>query len=108
MDNNEAREILIKYNRYRRGESNSPMPNPTEAGQAIDCAIQALGDGWVSMLDQMPTEQDGDENGKVLLYRNMNDNQKPLEKSIHDWYMVKNCDPTETFWQPLPPKPKQP
>ena len=104
MDNNEAREILIERSRCYKEEN---MGHPLYF-QAIDCAIQALGDGWVSMLDQMPTEQDGDENGKVLLYRNMNDNQKPLEKSIHDWCMVKNCDPTETFWQPLPPKPKQP
>jgi hypothetical protein len=42
MTKDEAREILIEYNRYRRGEVNSPMPNPTKAGQAIDVAIQAL------------------------------------------------------------------
>ena len=99
MTKDEAREILQKL-------SNGVLT--FMEAEAIDCAIQALGDGWVSLLDQIPTEQDGDENGKVLIYRNMNDSQKPLEKSIHDWYMVKNCDPTETFWQPLPPKPKQP
>ena len=114
MTKDEAREILIAYKKWRHGgkQADSIWSNEIKSTEhffeAIDCAIQALGDGWVSMLDQMPTEQDGDENGKVLLYRNMNDNQKPLEKSIHDWCMVKNCDPTETFWQPLPPKPKQP
>lgn len=45
MTKEEAREILIQYNAYRRGGANSPMPNPTEAGQAIDVAIRALGDG---------------------------------------------------------------
>jgi len=111
MTKDEAREILIKHNAWRTDtdiSTRNDYQRPDLITQAIECAIQALGDGWVSMLDQMPTEQDGDENGKVLLYRNMNDNQKPLEKSIHDWCMVKNCDPTETFWQPLPPKPKQP
>ena len=108
MTKDEAREILDRFNAWRKGWGGDFPYDAKQITQAIDCAIQALGDGWVSMLDQMPTEQDGDENGKVLLYRNMNDNQKPLEKSIHDWCMVKNCDPTETFWQPLPPKPKQP
>jgi len=108
MTKDEAREILDRFNAWRKGYGDDFPYEAKQISQANDCAIQALGDGWVSMLDQMPTEQDGDENGKVLLYRNMNDNQKPLEKSIHDWCMVKNCDPTETFWQPLPPKPKQP
>ena len=108
MTKDEAREILIKHNRWRRGDMDIVPHNAIQLGQAIDCAIQALGDRWVSLLDRIPTDQDGDENGKVLIYRKMNDSQMPLEKSVHDWYLVKNCDPTETFWQPLPPKPKQP
>ena len=99
MTKDEAREILQKL-------SNGVLT--FMEAEAIDCAIQALGDRWVSLLDRIPTDQDGDENGKVLIYRKMNDSQMPLEKSVHDWYLVKNCDPTETFWQPLPPKPKQP
>lgn len=106
MNNKEAREIIKEFR-----DSGHIYYTPVDEDKlniAIDLAIEALGNGWINLFDRIPKEEDADENGKVLIYRKMNDNQKPLEKSIHDWYMVKNCDPTETFWQPLPPKPKQP
>ena len=62
------------------------------------------GKGWISVEDRLPTEKDADENGKVLVYRNTNEGQKGLSKSIFDYFMVKNCD-SDTVWQPLPPKP---
>ena len=61
-------------------------------------------DGWVSVEDGLPTEKDADENGKVLICRNMNEGQKSMSKTIFDWSMVKNCDKT-TMWQPLPAAP---
>ena len=48
MDNNEAREILIGFNSWRRGEDEdviyTPQFSPKLIGQAIDFAIQALGE----------------------------------------------------------------
>jgi hypothetical protein len=67
--------------------------------------VQGESDGWVRVGDRLPTEEDADENGKVLLYRDMNDSQKSLSKSIHDYFMVKNCD-KDSFWRPLPSPPK--
>lgn len=61
---------------------------------------------WISVKQRLPTEKDADENGKVLVYRLVNDSQKPLAKSIYDWHMVKLCD-EYTFWQPLPSPPQQ-
>ncbi len=62
------------------------------------------GKGWISVEEKLPTEEDADENEKVLVYRNTNEGQKGLSKSIFDYFMVKNCD-SDTMWQPLPPKP---
>lgn len=62
------------------------------------------GKGWISVEEKLPTEKDADENEKVLVYRNTNEGQKGLSKSIFDYFMVKNCD-SDTMWQPLPPKP---
>jgi hypothetical protein len=67
--------------------------------------VQGESDGWVRVGERLPTEEDADENGKVLLYRDMNDSQKSLSKSIHDYFMVKNCD-KDSFWRPLPSPPK--
>lgn len=61
--------------------------------------------GWISVVDRLPTEKDADENGKVLIYRIMNEGQESLSKSVFDWFMVKYCD-KETCWQPLPSPPK--
>jgi len=68
-------------------------------------SIKPVAEGWVSVEDRLPTEKDADENGKVLVWRNTNEGQKGLSKSIFDYFMVKNCD-TDTFWQPLPPPPQ--
>lgn len=59
---------------------------------------------WVKVEDGLPTEKDADENGKVLVWREMNDSQKSLSKSVFDYWMVKNCD-SSTFWMPLPTPP---
>jgi hypothetical protein len=67
--------------------------------------VQGESEGWVRVGERLPTKEDADENGKVLLYRNMNDSQKSLSKSIHDYFMVKNCD-KDSFWRPLPSPPK--
>ncbi len=60
---------------------------------------------WISVEDRLPTEKDADENGKVLVWREMNEGQAGLTKSILDWNMVKYCD-KGSFWQPLPTPPK--
>jgi hypothetical protein len=59
---------------------------------------------WISVNDRLPTLFDADENGKVLIYRSVNEEQKALSKSIHDWSMVKYCD-SNTYWMPLPSPP---
>tara|TARA_R110002074_G_scaffold121968_1_gene256466 strand:- start:1376 stop:1558 length:183 start_codon:yes stop_codon:yes gene_type:complete len=54
----EAKELLIKYNEWRRGGEGG-QPNPYELGQAIDCAIECMADiGAKSMFDSI------DENDK--------------------------------------------
>jgi hypothetical protein len=44
MDLQEAKEILITFNRWRRGEDVEPMLKPSDIGKAIDVAIQCLED----------------------------------------------------------------
>jgi hypothetical protein len=63
-------------------------------------------DKWIRVSEQLPTKKDADENGKVLVWREMNPDQKAMEKSIMDWSMVKYCDKEATHWQPLPQPPK--
>lgn len=55
---------------------------------------------WISVKKKLPTIDDGDENGKVLVYRVTNQGQSGLSKSIYDWSMVKYLD-DESFWCPL-------
>jgi hypothetical protein len=103
MDNNKAREILIKHNRWRRGDMDIVPHNAIQLGQAIDCAIQALGDGWVSVDDGLP-ECDG--NYLVLL-----NGGNIIEQLTTSYFRAeyKSFDASfTTHWQPLPPKPKQP
>lgn len=59
---------------------------------------------WISVIEKLPTIEDGDENGKVLIFRVPNINQKSLAKSIYDWNMVKYCD-KNTYWMILPKSP---
>jgi len=61
---------------------------------------------WIKCADALPTENDADEMGKVLLFRTTNDTQLSISKTIHDWNMVRHCDPDETYWMPLPKNPK--
>jgi hypothetical protein len=63
-------------------------------------------DKWISVEEKLPIEEDADENGKVLIWREMNPDQKAMEKSIMDWSMLKYCDKKTTHWQPLPLPPK--
>lgn len=44
MELEQARNILITFNRWRRGEDVEPMLEPSDIGKAIDVAIQHLDD----------------------------------------------------------------
>jgi len=105
MDNNEAREILIRHNIWRKDHMPYPTAKTESVNQAIDCAIQALGDGWVSVDDGLP-ECDG--NYLVLL-----NGGNIIEQLTTSYFRAeyKSFDASfTTHWQPLPspPKPKQP
>jgi hypothetical protein len=63
-------------------------------------------DKWIRVEDELPTKEDADENGKLLVWREMNPDQKAIEKSIMDWSMLRYCDKETTHWQPLPSPPK--
>ena len=119
MDNNEAREILIKHNAWRRGADYEDFNfEPTQIGQAIDRAIQALGDGWVSV------ESITDEGYYLCVFKTVTDDIRQCVVSMQ--YVPRHCfeNPPmdKTFFvypsaghriipialMPLPPKPKQP
>lgn len=58
---------------------------------------------WISAKDKLPDPQkDG---SKVLIWREMNQNQKAQEISIHESSMVKYCNLDETYWMKLPAPP---
>ena len=59
---------------------------------------------WIKITDRLPTEKDADENGKVLVFRQVNESQKALSKSIYDWFMVKYIE--NGYWMSLPEPPK--
>lgn len=61
---------------------------------------------WISVKDRLPTIDDADENGKVLVYRFNNSSQSSMNKSIYDWKMCKHLDES-SFWIRLPKPPKQ-
>ena len=111
MDNNEAREILIEHNKWRRGEKDDfQWVNGETAkliGQAIDCAIQALGDGWID-VDVIPSET----NYYTVYYMNQMDSgyrivffngSRWIDEYGHEITDITNYQPL-----PSPPKPKQP
>ena len=59
---------------------------------------------WISVKDKLPTQEDADEYGKVLIYRETNSDQMGMSKTIYDYAMVKYCD-EQTYWMKLPDKP---
>ena len=61
---------------------------------------------WVDVNERLPEQEDSDENGNVLIYRETNSGQKALSKSIYPWHMVRYCD-NKTFWRPLPQPPTE-
>ena len=44
MDKQEVIKILEQYNKWRRGDEDTDILNPTEIGKAIDYAIKYLKD----------------------------------------------------------------
>lgn len=61
---------------------------------------------WIKCSERLPELSDADENGKILLFRVTNNDQKSISKTVHDWNMVKHCDRENTFWMPLPQMPE--
>ena len=61
---------------------------------------------WIKCSTRLPTANDADENGKVLIHRKTNAGQAGMSKSIYDWGMVKYCD-EKTSWMPLPSAPNE-
>ena len=107
MDNNEARDILIEFNEWRRGGTDLIMQDTKLIGQAIDCAIQALGDGWID-VDVVPSET----NYYTVYYMNQMDSgyrivffngSRWIDEYGHEITDITNYQPL-----PSPPKPKQP
>lgn len=94
---------------YRRNGANTVLSTPSILRHADPEIMKQAGwesSEWISVEDRLPTEKDADENGKVLIWREVNDGQKSLSKSIFDWWMVIKCDKS-SYWKPLPQPPKQ-
>ena len=124
MTKDEAREILIAYKKWRHGgkQADSIWSNEIKSTEhffeAIDCAIQALGDGWVSV------ESITDEGYYLCVFKTVTDDIRQCVVSMQ--YVPRHCfeNPPmdKTFFvypsagnriipialMPLPPKPKQP
>lgn len=64
-------------------------------------------DKWISVEERLPKESDADENGKVLILREVNSSQSFLSKSIHPYDQVKYCEKS-TLWCSLPALPSPP
>lgn len=60
---------------------------------------------WISCSERLPTENDADEFGKVLILRDVNLHERLTSKSIHDYSLVKHCDKATTKWTILPSLP---
>lgn len=116
MTPTEAKQILIQFNAWRRGEPDAPqMPDPHESGKAIDVAVEALGDGWINVGDQLP------ELGKeVLVYDGAGTYiscygklGSYFGKKSNEMGWVDGQDEQPgilfvTHWQPIPTPPKAP
>jgi len=77
---------LINF-RAKLGEFDQPEPNLH---------------GWISVADRLPTQEDGDEGGDVLVLLTPN---KIPKKTIFAWQSLQNAS-KETHWQPLPKLPE--
>ena len=107
MDNNEAREILIEHNQWRRGEKDDfQWVNGETAkliGQAIDCAIQALGD-----VEEVEPVQD-EFTELVDIARHMQSLYRNGRFGLSDEAMTTATAHLDDLRRiPSPPKPKQP
>ena len=118
MTKDEAREILDRFNAWRKGYGDDFPYEAKQISQAIDCAIQALGDGWVSV------ESITDEGYYLCVFKTVTDDIRQCVVSMQ--YVPRHCfeNPPmdKTFFvypsagnriipialMPLPPKPKQP
>jgi len=113
MTKDEAREILIAYKKWRHGgkQADSIWSNEIKSTEhffeAIDCAIQALGDGWID-VDVVPSET----NYYTVYYMNQMDSgyrivffngSRWIDEYGHEITDITNYQPL-----PSPPKPKQP
>jgi len=61
---------------------------------------------WIKLSDRLPTEEDGDEYGNVLVFRETNENQKNMSKSIINWKMLQYSEKETTYWKHLPDNPE--
>ena len=103
MTKDEAREILIRHNMWRRDR----MPDPTEStesiNQAIDCAIQALGDAE----EVEPVQDEFTE--LVDIARHMQSLYRNGRFGLSDEAMTTATAHLDDLRRiPSPPKPKQP
>ncbi len=55
---------------------------------------------WIPVSDRLPTKEDADEFGDVLILR------ENARKSITKFDMVRFCDKETTMWQTLPKLPE--
>ena len=103
MDNNEAMEILIEHNQ-RRKSIYAQEGEILLTTQAIDCAIQALGDGWVRVEDRLPND------GQYVMAFTSSTIHSATSEIISEYSEKYGFTSAAniTHWQPLPPKPKQP
>ena len=106
MTKDEAREILDRFNAWRKGWGGDFPYDAKQITQAIDCAIQALGDGWID-VDVIPSET----NYYTVYYMNQMDSgyrivffngSRWIDEYGHEITAITNYQPL-----PSPPKPKQ-
>ena len=108
MTKDEAREILKEHNQWKKIDPNYDTLDVTHDRfyQAIDCAIQAWGDGWID-VDVIPSET----NYYTVYYMNQMDSgyrivffngSRWIDEYGHEITDITNYQPL-----PSPPKPKQ-
>jgi len=62
--------------------------------------------GWIPVSKRLPTTEDADEFGNVLILRETTEHQIETCKSIIKWDMLRHCNKETTMWQPLPKLPE--